>query len=744
MAFFCQVLTNANNRFLWVEFQLDEICAEHSDNGIERALKRVPKDMNTTYERILNIINEKPGAQRELARKALIWTAYTRRPLPIDALASAISIERDTRSKKDLESSIPPEQSIVNACANLISVDRETPRYVRFIHFSVQEFFTSQSEYLEILSMGYEMAHREITQACMIFLTLLPKERGSLGLYAFDEWPHHLLAGGLNSLPVDDQIVTLVSSFFDTSPLAHMEQPRSLDSPSSITKVYLKFRPRVLALIFNLPGTQKRWPLQLPAEEEEYSKVVFDSDLKCNILSEDKLAMHYVVAQLDSVPVAQRLYHSGYPMNYSYFNIYRSETISELLQVSLLYSVHSVQMARFLLDNGVSMEPQVLRHNLVDPLVHFVRRGNWGEEVFQFLLGRLKAGGQNGDRFGRVLIDKILVNDVVTIQLLLDKGANVDIQGGEYGSALQAAAKGGNVEVVRLLLDKGANVDIQGREYGSALEAAVWGGNVEVVRLLLDKGANVDIQGGGFGNALQTAVWSGDVEVVRLLLDKGANVNIQGGEYGSALQAAATSWRDSVEVVWLLLDKGASVNIQGGTYGNALQAAAWRGNVELVRLLLDKGAGVHVQGGEYGTALQAALAPSDLLPKYPATIFPIVELLLDYGADITTYVPGSKYGDALTAAKAKWEKDRHSLDAFLELLASRGLKEHETESKENVFEGGEGESNDGVLEGGEAESNGGVHESSNTSRFVALVHVWKLFGFTFLVFILYALIQFWV
>ena len=234
------------------------------------------------------------------------------------------------------------------------------------------------------------------------------------------------------------------------------------------------------------------------------------------------------------------------------------------------------------------------------------------------------------------------------------------------------------------------------------------------------------------------------MEVVRLLLDKGANVNIQGGEYGSALQAAATSWRDSVEVVWLLLDKGASVNIQGGTYGNALQAAAWRGNVELVRLLLDKGAGVHVQGGEYGTALQAALAPSDLLPKYPATIFPIVELLLDYGADITTYVPGSKYGDALTAAKAKWEKDRHSLDAFLELLASRGLKEHETESKENVFEGGEGESNDGVLEGGEAESNGGVHESSNTSRFVALVHVWKLFGFTFLVFILYALIQFWV
>ena len=48
------------------------------------------------------------------------------------------------------------------------------------------------------------------------------------------------------------------------------------------------------------------------------------------------------------------------------------------------------------------------------------------------------------------------------VRLLLDKGANVDIQGGKYGNALQAAASEGFVEVVRLLLDKGANVNIQG------------------------------------------------------------------------------------------------------------------------------------------------------------------------------------------------------------------------------------------------------------------------------------------
>lgn len=55
-------------------------------------------------------------------------------------------------------------------------------------------------------------------------------------------------------------------------------------------------------------------------------------------------------------------------------------------------------------------------------------------------------------------------------------------------------------------------------------------------------------------------------------------------------------------------------------------------------------------------------------------MFSLVELLLDHGADVTTYVPGSKYGDALTAAKQLWGDDSDSLDAFIYLLASRGWK----------------------------------------------------------------------
>ena len=54
------------------------------------------------------------------------------------------------------------------------------------------------------------------------------------------------------------------------------------------------------------------------------------------------------------------------------------------------------------------------------------------------------------------------------VWLLLEKGADINAQGGEYGNALQASAKG-RERVALLLLEKGANVNDQGGEYGNAL-----------------------------------------------------------------------------------------------------------------------------------------------------------------------------------------------------------------------------------------------------------------------------------
>jgi ankyrin repeat protein len=70
------------------------------------------------------------------------------------------------------------------------------------------------------------------------------------------------------------------------------------------------------------------------------------------------------------------------------------------------------------------------------------------------------------------------------VRLLLEKGADVNAQGGHYGNALQAASVKSNEAVVRLLLEKGADVNAQRGHYGNALKAASAHRQRAVVKLL--------------------------------------------------------------------------------------------------------------------------------------------------------------------------------------------------------------------------------------------------------------------
>ncbi|KAF4311286.1 ankyrin repeat-containing domain protein [Botryosphaeria dothidea] len=71
--------------------------------------------------------------------------------------------------------------------------------------------------------------------------------------------------------------------------------------------------------------------------------------------------------------------------------------------------------------------------------------------------------------------------------MLLEKNADVNAQGGYYGSALQAALSKGHVQVVQMLLEKNADVNAQGGFYGNALQAASSKGHVQVVQILRKK-----------------------------------------------------------------------------------------------------------------------------------------------------------------------------------------------------------------------------------------------------------------
>uniref|UniRef100_A0A0D2YEN9 NACHT domain-containing protein n=1 Tax=Fusarium oxysporum (strain Fo5176) TaxID=660025 RepID=A0A0D2YEN9_FUSOF len=248
--------------------------------------------------------------------------------------------------------------------------------------------------------------------------------------------------------------------------------------------------------------------------------------------------------------VVQLLLNNGADVNaedYRYGNALQAASLESDLEV-----------VQLLLDKGADVNAQGGEYG--NALQAASLNGN--QEVMQLLLDKGADINAQGGEYGNALQAALYFGNLEIVQLLLDNGADVNAQGGQYGNALQAASSrghlemlthraakygnalqaasfNGNLRVVQLLLDNGADVNVEGGEYGNALPAASSRGHLEVVQLLLNNGADVNAEDYRYGNALQAASLESDLEVMQLLLDKGADVNAQGGKYGNALQAAS-------------------------------------------------------------------------------------------------------------------------------------------------------------------------------------------------------------
>ncbi|RDL33053.1 uncharacterized protein BP5553_08492 [Venustampulla echinocandica] len=250
---------------------------------------------------------------------------------------------------------------------------------------------------------------------------------------------------------------------------------------------------------------------------------------------------------------------------------------------------------------------------------------------------------------------------IYVVTLLLDRGADAsanvwtDLEAVGYGyfpyrdgvcgSALQAAMANGHMATVRLLLNRGARIDLNSKDTSLVIASAVTPNSVECLQFVLEMGVEmgVEINNKG-GRALHRAARMGNIAAVRMLLEKGVDVNAQGGWFGNALQAACVQY-DGEELVRFLVKAGANVNSTGGYYGTALQASAHRSHGKITRFLVENGADVTIVRGKYGNALQAALGTTNSFYDDP----PGIELFS--GQRMCSVVAeGSVYGTALQAA----------------------------------------------------------------------------------------------
>ena len=109
----------------------------------------------------------------------------------------------------------------------------------------------------------------------------------------------------------------------------------------------------------------------------------------------------------------------------------------------------------------------------------------------------------------------------------LDWGVNPNARNYFYQTApLHDAAAFGRTRIVELLLDKGADVNVRNEGGETPLHYAARHGHTKVVEILLEHGANVSEKGTGCGTPLQWAAGNGQIKTAQLLLAAGADPNM--------------------------------------------------------------------------------------------------------------------------------------------------------------------------------------------------------------------------
>jgi hypothetical protein len=408
-----------------------------------------------TYERILKEI-KKPN--KRLAQRILQCLVVAIRPLCVEELAEVLAVDFDDaegilRLKPDWQWE-EQELALLSTCSSLIAiVQAGDSRVVQFSHFSVKEFLTSPrlataSGEVSTYHINLEPAHMILAQACLgVLLQVQEEVKGCtpddhpLAQYAAEHWTTH-------------------AQFREASSCLRKGMEYLFDANKPHFRMWLS---------------------------------LYDIDTK----PDDDNATFFLFVPFGKTPAA--------PMYYAALCGFHD-------LVGHLIAKHPPDVNA---DGGYCMRPLVaalagghfqtadlLHHHGADP---DSIRGRYGRNP-------LHAAAYSG------------YSDVV--RKLIEYGA-VDINARDSGGStpLLLASEGHNFEegfVLHLLLERGADINVQNHFGRTPLHRASFRGALGVVRLLLEHGADVEARNTIDKTALQIAADEGHDEVVELLREHGA------------------------------------------------------------------------------------------------------------------------------------------------------------------------------------------------------------------------------
>ena len=195
------------------------------------------------------------------------------------------------------------------------------------------------------------------------------------------------------------------------------------------------------------------------------------------------------------------------------------------------------------------------------------------------------------------LFDALHANNNKVVIFLINTGINPNTRDIRLGrTPLMVVAGKGNLLLINFLLEKGANIDQQDKQGMSPLMYATRNGENKAVALLVEKGASLDLTNKAHFTALYWAIHKSHPEIAAYLIAHNAAVDIPDTNGDTPLMETAK--HELPKIAQLLLSKGANVNAQNLQGKTALLFAASTENSKLVKILLDGGANPNISNND--------------------------------------------------------------------------------------------------------------------------------------------------
>jgi ankyrin repeat protein len=211
------------------------------------------------------------------------------------------------------------------------------------------------------------------------------------------------------------------------------------------------------------------------------------------------------------------------------------------------------------------------------------------QEMVKLLINR-KADVNLPDPCGnwRPIHGAALTGRVSMIELLISKGARLDVWTKTGWQPLHFACHHGQKDAAVCLLDHGADVNACDETGWTPLLRAVNLKYIDIVKMLLARGADpnspTNKEEGNGKTALHMTAEGGELELCKVLIEAGAKLDAIDLSQQTPIELAARKGHYSV--VKLLVASGCDVDtVYGGTL---LHLAALTGNQEMVQLLMTR------------------------------------------------------------------------------------------------------------------------------------------------------------